>query len=444
MAIQRGSNNWFTEIKKHLKEYWKDREVGFLIDCSDSLDALKSLMFELQICGAKIKALISVSDKVWRPKGVLCWHIVNIEKCPLSELLKKEFVCIKHWLDKIDPEKNITFLGGVRLALSPLAGRSVYGWQRPEWAKFEDKTYIDENFHRWGINTPPYKIIAPDFNDAVATFHLLNKGKGVILAADSSKSFKAGSEGLSWIKDHHKLAKALDKFHDQTEKLRMAEFIQGIPCSILAMVLPNGVAVFDPIEILTVFEKSTSQLLFCGSSNRWRPGKNAEIMRDYTRLAGEKLAEEVGYRGLFSLDGIWTGSEFFATEINPRHASGLGLNRAVPLFPDYLFNRAIQENSAFIAELDPFQVETIWRDMIRNYSGQDITVLDRDEKHQKVIEIEVNDQMIALGVPSEGIEALIYRPLGQEKLLGNIVAELVSRVSNRHYVSFVDHNIKND
>ncbi|WP_237388508.1 hypothetical protein, partial [Xenorhabdus sp. Sc-CR9] len=72
--------------------------------------------------------------------------------------------------------------------------------------------------------------------------------------------------------------------------------------------------------------------------------------------------------------------------------------------------------------------------MIRNYSGQDITVLDRDEKQQKVVEIEVNDKMIVLGVPSEGIDALIYRPLGQEKLLGSIVAELVSQVSNRHYI----------
>ncbi|WP_237388452.1 hypothetical protein [Xenorhabdus sp. Sc-CR9] len=225
--------------------------------------------------------------------------MVNIEKYPLSTLLQKEFVCIKHWLDKIDPEKNITFLGGVRLALSPLANRPVYGCQRPEWAKFEDKTYIDENFRRWGINTPPYKIIAPDFDDAVAAFCLLNKGKGVILAADSSKSFHAGSAGLAWVKDHHELVKALDKFHDQTEKLRMAEFIQGIPCSILAMVLPKGVAVFDPIEILTVFEKTTNQLLFCGSSNRWRPGKHAEIMRDYTRLTGEKLAEEARARAYF-------------------------------------------------------------------------------------------------------------------------------------------------
>ncbi|MBD2799487.1 hypothetical protein ID854_03170 [Xenorhabdus sp. M] len=443
MTGQRVSNSWFTEIKKHLKEYWQDHEVGLLIDCSDSLNSLKSLMFELQICGAKIKALISVSEEIWRPEGVLCWHLVNIERHPLQTLLQKEFICIKHWLDKIDPGKNITFLGGIRCEFSSLADRPVYGRQRPEWAKFEDKTYIDGNFRRWGINTPPYKIIAPDFNDALAAFCLLNKGKGVILAADSSKSFHAGSEGLSWVKDHHELAEALDKFHDQTEKLRMAEFIQGIPCSIMAMVLPKGVAVFDPIEILTVFEKSTNQLLFCGSSNRWRPGKHSEIMRSHTRLVGEKLAEEVGYRGIFSLDGIWTGSEFFATEINPRHASGLGLSRAVPLFPDYLFNRAIQENSAFVADIDPSQVEIIWRDMIQNYSGQDITVLDSNEKQQKVVEIEVNDQMIVLGVPSEGINALIYRPLCQEKLLGSIVAELLSQVSNRYYISFVNHDMKN-
>ncbi|MBI6548496.1 hypothetical protein [Xenorhabdus lircayensis] len=441
MTIQRVSDNWFTEITKNLRAYWQNREVGFLIDYSDNLETLKNLMFELQICGAKIKAMISVSDESWRPKGVLCWHIVNIEQRPLQVILENQFVCIKHWLSKIDPEKNITFLGGVRLPLSQLTDRSIYGWQRPEWAKFEDKIYIDDSLRRWGINTPSYKIIDPVLNDAVAAFHLLNKGKGVVLAADNSKLFNAGSSGLSWIKDHHEIADVLDKFRDKTRKFRMAEFIQGVPCSILAMVLPNGVAVFDPIEILTVFEKTTNQLLFCGSSNRWQPGKFADIMRDYTRLAGEKLAGEVGYRGIFSLDGIWTGSEFFATEINPRHASGLGLHRAVPLFPAYLFNRAVQENSPYIMELDPSQVEIIWRDMIRHYSGQDIIVLDRNEKQQRVVEIEANDHMIALGVPSEGVDALIYQPLDQEKLLGNIVAELASKVSNRHYVSFVSRDI---
>ncbi|MDC9597411.1 hypothetical protein [Xenorhabdus anantnagensis] len=441
MTTQRVLDKWFTEITKRLKEYWQNREIGFLIDYSDNLDTLKNLMFELQICGAKIKAIISVSEESWRPEGVLCWHIVNIDKKPLQVILENQFICIKHWLDKIDPEKNITFLGGVRLPLSQLADRITYGWQKPEWAKFEDKIYIDDSLRRWGINTPPYKIIDPDPNDAVAAFHFLNKGKGVILAIDNSKSFNAGSNGLVWIREPDEIADVLDKFRNQTRKFRMAEFIQGVPCSILAMVLPTGVAVFDPIEILTVFEKTTNQLLFCGSSNRWQPGKLADNMRDCTRVAGEKLAEEAGYRGIFSLDGIWTGNEFFATEINPRHASGLGLHRAVPLFPCYLFNRAVQENCPLIMDLDPSQVEIIWRDMIRNYSGQNIIVLDRDKKQQKVVEIEANDQMIALGVPSEGVDALIYRPLDQEKLLGNIVAELASKVSNRHYVSFVCRDI---
>ncbi|MCG3470445.1 hypothetical protein L7750_08610 [Xenorhabdus bovienii] len=441
MTKQLISDNWFTEITKALKEYWQNREVGFLIDYSDNLDTLKALMFELQTCGAKIKAIISVSDESWRPKGVLCWHIVNINQRPLKEILENQCMSIKHWLDKIDPERNITFLGGVRLPLSQFADRPVYGWQKPEWAQFEDKIYIDDSLRRWGINTPAYQNIDPNINDAVAAFHLLNKGKGVILAIDGSESFSAGANGLAWIKDHHEIAHVLDKFRDKTRKLRVAEFIQGIPCSILAMVLPNGVAVFDPIEILTVFEKTTNHLLFCGSSNRWQSGKAEDVMRHCTRLAGQKLAEEVGYRGIFSLDGIWTGSDFFATEINPRHASGLGLRRAAPMFPCYLFNRAVQENSPFIMNIDSVRVEMTLRGMVRNYSGQDIIILDKDEKQQRVIEIEANDNMIVLGVPSEGIDALIHCSLNQEKLLGNIVAELASKVSDLDYISFVNRDI---
>ncbi len=61
-------------------------------------------------------------------------------------------------------------------------------------------------------------------------------------------------------------------------------------------------------------------------------------MRNYTRQAGLQLAAEVGYLGMFSLDGIWTGKAFLATKINPRHASGLGLRLAASMFPAHLFN----------------------------------------------------------------------------------------------------------
>ncbi|MBV9139944.1 MAG: hypothetical protein JO115_03340 [Pseudonocardiales bacterium] len=119
---------------------------------------------------------------------------------------------------------------------------------------------------------------------------------------------------------------------------------------------------FSPIEIVTLGDPVTGQLLFCGSSTYWRPDETAvRDIRKSAYRAGAELVRTTGYRGIFSVDGLLTPAGFAATELNPRHASGLGLRAALPDFPIYLFNRAVQEDLPGLAEITSAGLEHVVR-----------------------------------------------------------------------------------
>lgn len=62
------------------------------------------------------------------------------------------------------------------------------------------------------------------------------------------------------------------------------------------MVLPTGVAVFEPFEIITLREEGTDRLVYGGHAIGWRTNEAArELMREHTRTAGQALAESTGY-----------------------------------------------------------------------------------------------------------------------------------------------------
>jgi hypothetical protein len=132
------------------------------------------------------------------------------------------------------------------------------------------------------------------------------------------------------------------------------------------MVISGQVAVFDPIEVITLHRPSTGELVYCGTSTVWRPhpGQREEL-REYTRRAGVLLARSVAYRGMFSLDGILGDAGFVATEVNPRHVSGLGLRAGWPQFPTRLLNRAIQEGKPEEQGIMCQDVERVYRDTVR-------------------------------------------------------------------------------
>ncbi len=99
-------------------------------------------------------------------------------------------------------------------------------------------------------------------------------------------------------------------------------FLEGVPCSIHGIVLPDGVAVLRPVEMVTL--RRGHEFSYAGCATYWDPEPTVrEQMRTVARRAGDRLREEVDFRGTFTVDGVVTSDGFWPTELNPRFGAGI-------------------------------------------------------------------------------------------------------------------------
>ncbi|MFI0742972.1 hypothetical protein ACH4PU_33605 [Streptomyces sp. NPDC021100] len=365
-------------VTEALRRFWAGRRAVLLLDDFDH--RARSLVDELRVCGAEVGAVVArTGPGPGAPRVGPGWYCSDTE----GELTRPEFEAwlrdpsagVRAWLDALDPARAWVALGTPRTGVAEFCGRPVHGWRRPEWAAVEDKTTIDRLWEAAGVASPPYFVAvvnqllrAPSGGDRVAgpaeTAGVAGPA-GVVVAADSTRGHVGDALGLRWVPDPGRLPDVVGEFAGRAERVRVARFEDGVPCSVLGMALADGVAVFSPIEIVTLGDPATGRLLFCGSSTFWRPGAAAEDdIRGAARRAGAELVRTTGYRGLFSVDGLLTPDGFTATELNPRHASGLGLRAALPDFPLYLYHRAVQERLPGFDAVTCTDLERLVRELV--------------------------------------------------------------------------------
>ena len=106
------------------------------------------------------------------------------------------------------------------------------------------------------------------------------------------------------------------------ETVRVMPFLDGIATSVHGIVLPDGVAVLRPVELVTL--RRGHDLVYAGCGTYWDPPTAVrEEMRAAARRVGEQLRTDVEFRGAFTLDGVATRDGFRPTEVNPRFGAGL-------------------------------------------------------------------------------------------------------------------------
>jgi hypothetical protein len=210
-------------------------------------------------------------------------------------------------------------------------------------------------------------VVAVDDPQVAEHVRTLDAGLGVVISLDATRFCFRGAQGVRWVRDPRRLGDVLRWARERADRVRIARFAQGRPCSTLGMVLADGVAVFDPVELVTLMDRAAGRLEFCGVSALWRPDPlRAEQMRQGAERTGTWLAEHTGFRGIFSLDGLLGDDGFVATELNPRQSSGLG-TKGWPGFPLNLFQRAAQEALPEVFQLPSREVETAFRDIGRRH-----------------------------------------------------------------------------
>ncbi len=261
----------------------------------------------------------------------------------LSNLPKAAQEKIQKW----DPDNEARWVCAAMLGeLSQILGRTKYGRRKPEWTALEDKTTIDSFWDHAGIEHTDSRIVGLRDSGLAETANSLDSGLGTVWSADNREGVHGGSTGLRWLKCVKNAGELVSEMSEFADSVRIAPFLEGIPMSIHGVVFPNDIAVFRPVELITLRFKNRNQFLWAGCSTSYDPNSLDRIeMRRIARNVGSVLRESVDYRGPFSIDGVLTKSGYRPTELNPRMSGGFGaLTRGLPDLPFIPLCWSVMEN----------------------------------------------------------------------------------------------------
>ncbi len=223
-------------------------------------------------------------------------------------------------LDRFDPDREAIVVGTFLAVTGDLAGRPLLAHRRPEWVALEDKVVVDAFWDRAGIGRQQ-SVVVP-LGEAVAAARSIDRGSGTVWAADAREGFHGGAHQTHWVTDDTSTDRAMARLRTVCDAVRVMPFLEGIPCSIHGIVLPDGVAVLRPVEMVTL--RRGNEFVYAGCATYWDPTPTVrEQMRSIARRAGEQLRNDVGFRGTFTVDGVVADDGFWPTELNPRFGAGI-------------------------------------------------------------------------------------------------------------------------
>ena len=223
-------------------------------------------------------------------------------------------------IQSFDPRGEAIVIGTFLSTASEVAGRPLVSYRRPEWLALEDKVVVDAFWDRAGIDRQPAIVISLD--EAARAARSIDRGDGTVWAADAREGFHGGATQTYWVNDDASRQLAVAGLRSVCDSVRVMPFLEGIPCSIHGIVLPDGVAVLRPVELVTL--RRGTEFVYAGCATYWDPAPAVrEQMRTVARRAGDRLRADVDFRGTFTVDGVVTSDGFWPTELNPRFGAGI-------------------------------------------------------------------------------------------------------------------------
>ncbi len=261
-------------------------------------------------------------------------------------------------LDGFDPGDDALVVGTFLNTTPLLAGRPFVSYRRPEWVALEDKVVVDAFWDRAGIARQPSAVVPVD--DAAGASTSIDRGDGTVWAADARDGFHGGASQTYWVTDDDSCELALSRLRAVCERVRIMPFLEGIPCSIHGIVLPDGVAVLRPVEMVTL--RRGNGFVYAGCATYWDPPDAVrDQMRSIARTAGTRLAAEVDFRGTFTIDGVTAADGFWPTELNPRFGAGINAIARAGGLPILLVNDLVVGGHALGRTAEEIQAEVVDR-----------------------------------------------------------------------------------
>lgn len=249
---------------------------------------------------------------------------------PLSQLTTAATEAVERY----DPDRSAIWWLSPIAPNTALLGRPVLGGRPPEQIALEDKLLVDAMLDEVGAVRSPSAIAPARYDDLIrATERVLAASATaaggatdqVVWAGDSRDGINGAGDYVRWIRSPDDAADAAEFFAAHCDKVRVSLFLEGVPCSIHGIVLPDGVVVLRPMELVTLRRKADSGFFLGGMGTSWDPSPgDTASMRTLARDLGHFLQRQHGYRGAFGVDGVLTADGFRVTELNPRFSGGLG------------------------------------------------------------------------------------------------------------------------
>lgn len=251
---------------------------------------------------------------------------------------------VRALLDAFDPECEARVVGPLYAWNPSVAGRALLGGRPHAWRALEDKLVADALWDAVGVARVPSRIVSVDRVSLEDAHRALGGGAGTVWAADNSQGWHGGAAGTRWVRGD--LAAAVAWAKSRAERVRVMPFLEGIPCSIHGIVLSDGVVVLRPLEMM-VLRNEADAFVYARAASGWRPSRDqVATMRSAARRVGIHLARSVGYRGVFTMDGVMTAAGFRPTELNPRFGAAIELLLSgIPDLQPYLMHLCIADGA---------------------------------------------------------------------------------------------------
>ncbi len=290
----------------------------------------------------------------------------------LRDLPSSALDAIERW----DPDRSARVLGSFLDTELSIAGRRTWAARPEGWLALEDKTAVDEIWEAAGVDHAPSVVVAARGDELVAAARRLGGG-ATVWAGDNREGWHGGAEYTRFVADAGDATSSIEFMATHCDRVRVMPYLDGVPCSIHGMVFPDAVAAFRPIEMVVFRTPGSDRFRYGSVSTSWDPPDDVrEEMRAAARRVGTLLRERVGFRGVFTMDGVAAADGWLPTELNPRFGAGLGpVARAADL-PILGISRLLiagETNGLDAAEIEAIAVEAA--DRVRHLGG--MMVVDR-------------------------------------------------------------------
>jgi ATP-grasp domain len=230
-------------------------------------------------------------------------------------------------VERYDPDRAALWWMTPVTPNDPLLGRSVLGGRPDTAAALENKVLVDDMLDAIAAARPPSQISRAAFHELrAATDDVLARSgaAAAVWAGDSRDGVNGAGDYVRWIRTPDHARSAADFFAAHCDRVRVSPYLRGVPCSIHGIVLPDGVVVLRPVELISLLRPQDGTFAYAGLGTTWDPpGADRDEMRSLARELGTYLRRTYGYRGAFGVDGVVTSEGYRVTEVNTRFSGGL-------------------------------------------------------------------------------------------------------------------------